>query len=49
MCNANYLFGGKCQKECDIYVFRSINLDTHLKKLRKSTLSAFDEKRRHIN
>ena len=41
-------FGGKYQKVCDNYVIRSINCDKHLQKVRKPTLSPFNEKRWYI-
>ena len=40
----NCLFGGKHQKECDNYIIRSVNHDMYLQKIRKSTLSVFDDK-----
>ena len=45
----NCLFGGEYQKECDIYIIRSINHEMVLQDLKKSTLSQFDEKRCYIN
>ena len=41
----NCLIGGEYQKECDIYINRSLNLEMYLQKVRKSTLSLFDGKR----
>ena len=41
----NCLFGGDYQRECDDYVIRSINHELYLQKVRKATLSTFDEKR----
>ena len=43
------LFGGECQKECDSYIIRSLNHQMYLQKVRKSTLSIFDDKRCYIN
>ena len=43
------LFGGEYQKECDNYIMRSINLEMYLQKVRKSTLSLFDDKRCYKN
>ena len=43
------LFGGEHQKECDNYNIRSLIHEMYLKKLRKSTLSLFDDKRCCIN
>ena len=45
----NCLFGGEYQKECDNYFIRSLNHEMYLQKLRKSTLSIFDDKRCYIN
>ena len=39
----------KYQQECDIYIIRSINHEMHLQKVKKSTLSIFDDKRCYIN
>ena len=44
-----YLIERKYQKECDKYVIRSINHDMNFQEVCKSTLSAFDEKRRYSN
>ena len=41
----NSLFGGEYQKECDNYIIRSINPEMSLQKVKKSTLSIFDDKR----
>ena len=41
----NCLFGGELQKECDNYNIRSLNHEMYLQKVRKSTLSLFDDKR----
>ena len=43
----NCLFGKEYQKECDI--IRSLNHETVLQKVRKSTFSIFDDKRCYIN
>ena len=45
----NCLLGREYQKECDNYILRSINHDMILQKVKKSTLSIFDDKRRYIN
>ena len=45
----NCLFGGEYQKECDNYIIRSLNHEMYLQKVRKSTLSIFDDKRCYIN
>ena len=45
----NCLFGGKYQKECNIYIIRSINHEMVLQEVKKSTLSIFDDKRCYIN
>ena len=45
----NCLFGGEYQKECDNYIIRSVNHEMILQKVRKSTLSIFDDKRCYIN
>ena len=43
------LDGENYQKECDNYILRSINHDMILQKVKKSTLSIFDDKRCYIN
>ena len=43
------LFAGEDQKECDNYIIRSLNHEMYLRKVRKSTLSLFDDKRCYIN
>ena len=43
------LFGKEYQKECDIYNIRSLNHEMLLQKVRKSTLTIFDDKRCYIN
>ena len=45
----NCLFGRKYQQECDKYILRSINHEMILQKVKKSTLSIFDDKRCYIN
>ena len=45
----NCLFGGEYQKECDNYIIRCLSLEMVLQKVRKSTLSIFDDKRCYIN
>ena len=45
----NYLFGGEYQKECDNYIIRSPNHEMYLQKVKKSTLSLFNDKRCYIN
>ena len=45
----NCLFGREYQKECDNYIIRSLNHEMYLQKVKKSTLSHFDDKRCYIN
>ena len=45
----NCLFGGKNKQKCDTYIIRSINHEMILQKIKKSTLSIFDDKRCYIN
>ena len=45
----NCLFGREYQQECDNYIIRSINHEMVLQKVKKSTLSIFDDKRCYIN
>ena len=45
----NCLFGKEYQKECDNYFIRSLNHEMYLQKVKKSTLSIFDNKRCYIN
>ena len=45
----NCLFGGEYQKECDNYIIGSLNHEMNLQKVKKSTLSLFDDKRFYIN
>ena len=41
--------GEEYQKECDNSLLRSVNHEMHLQKVKKSTLSAFDDERCYIN
>ena len=43
------LDGEEYQEECDSFIIRSINHDMVLQKVKKSTLSIFDDKRCYIN
>ena len=45
----NCLFGGEYQRECNIYIIRSINHEMILQEVKKSTLSIFDDKRCYLN
>ena len=45
----NCLSGGEYQKECDNYIIRSLNHEMYHQKVRKSTLSLFDDKRCYTN
>ena len=45
----NCLFGKDYQKECDNYIIRSLNHEMVLQKVKKSTLSIFDDKRCYLN
>ena len=45
----NCLFGGEFQKECDKYILRSVIHDLYLQRVKKPTLSIFDDKRCYIN
>ena len=45
----NCLIDGEYQKECDNYIIRSLNHEMYLQKVKKSTLSLFDDKRCYIN
>ena len=45
----NCLFSGEYQKECDKYIIRSLSHEMYLQKVRKTTLSIFDDKRCYIN
>ena len=38
-------FGGEYQKDCDSYNIRSLNHEMYLQRVKKSTLSLFDDKR----
>ena len=42
------LFGGEHQKKCDKFIIRSLNHEMCLQKVRKTTLSVFDDKRCYI-
>ena len=43
------LFGEEHQQECDKHIFRSNNHESKLQRVKKSTLSQFDDKRCYIN
>ena len=43
------LNGEECQRECDNFILRSINHEMVVQKVKKSTLSIFDDKRCYIN
>ena len=43
------LDGEEYQQECDNYILRSINHEMYLQRVKKSTLSIFDDKRCYIN
>ena len=45
----NCLFGGKNKKECNNYIIPPNNHEMFFQKVKKSTLSLFDDKRRYIN
>ena len=45
----NCLFGGERQQECTKYIIRSINHEMQLQRVKKSTLSQFDDKRCYLN
>ena len=45
----NCLFGGEYQRECNIYIIRSINHEMVLQEVKKSTLSVFHVKRSYLN
>ena len=45
----NCLDGKEYQKECDNYIIRSFNHEMYLQRVKKSTLSIFDDKRCYIN
>ena len=44
-----YLDGGECQRQCNNYIFRSINHKMHLQEAKNLTLSVFEDKRCYIN
>ena len=43
------LDGGEYEKECDNYLIGSLSHEMYLQRVRKSTLSQFDDKRCYIN
>ena len=43
------LDGKEYQRECNNYITRSINHETHLQEVKNFTLSIFDDKRCYIN
>ena len=45
----NCLFGEEYQKDCDNYIIRSINHEMYLQRVKRLTLSLFDDKRCYIN
>ena len=45
----NCLFGKEYQRECDKYIMRSLNHEMYLQRVKKSTLSIFDDKRCYKN
>ena len=45
----NCLFGVEYRRECDYFLFCSINVDIYLQKKRKTALTAFDDQRYYIN
>ena len=45
----NCLFGKEYQKECNIYIIRSINHEMVLQEVKQSTLSIFDDERCYLN
>ena len=45
----NCLFDEEYQKECDNYIIRSLNHEMYLQRVKKATLSSFDDKRSYIN
>ena len=45
----NCPFGGKYQQKCDKYPIRSLEHEMYLQRVKKSTLSQFDDKRCYIN
>ena len=47
--NKKCLDGQEYQQECDNYLIRSLNHKRYLQRVRKSTLSQFDDKRCYIN
>ena len=47
--NKKCLDGEEYEKECDNYFLGSLNLEMFLQKIKKSSLSIFDDKRCYIN
>ena len=45
----NCLFGGRYQQEFNNYIIRSLNQEMYLQRIKKPTLSLFDDKRCYIN
>ena len=45
----NWLFGGKYQQECDNSLIGSLNREMCPQRIKKTTLSQFDDKRCYIN
>ena len=45
----NCLFSKEYQKDCNNYIIRSINHEMVLQKIKKSTLSIFDDKLCYLN
>ena len=43
------LDGEEYEKECDNYTLRSLNHEMYLQKIKKSSLSIFDDKRCYVN
>ena len=43
------LDGEEYQRDCNIYIPRSINYEMHLQEIKKTTLSIIDDKRCYIN
>ena len=43
------LDGEEYQRECNVYIIRSINHEIYLQEMRKTTLSIFDDKRCYKN
>ena len=45
----NCLFGEEYEKECVIFIIRSLNLEMYLQQIKKSSLSKFDDKIYYMN